>query len=295
MKTTIQQRRAIDILPILLGLLFSVGNSGIFAQDELAKTRLSLSCTQMPESSAYLQARMLARVDGRYTPQANLVVSFYHLDEDTKTPIGKAITNLKGIAVIQIDNLDIYQMSEDTTLMFAALFEGNDVLANSEDETSIKRANIEVSASSDSAEKSLSVSAYSLGSEAKPIADYEILLSVPRMYSDLIIGEEYTDEDGKAEFVVPDGIPGDENGDLELKVRVIDIDEYGNLEINFKESWGIPKAKVIESNRELWTPNAPIWMVITFGFLIIGAWSQFGLIIGQLVKLKNIGKQKIKV
>ncbi|MBT8220561.1 MAG: hypothetical protein KJP00_12095 [Bacteroidia bacterium] len=294
MKLTSQKATKINILPILLGFLFCLLCSVIHAQDEPVRTRISLSCTQMPESRAYLQARILARVEGRYAPQANLELSFYHSDEVTETLIGKASTNRKGIAVFQLDSIDKYSLAEDSTIIFTVLYEGSDSYAESDDEISIRRANIEVSTSSEDSEKIVSVSAYSLAENPTPIADVEIILSVPRMYSDLNIGEDYTDEDGQAEFIIPDGIPGDKEGNLELKVRIIDTDEYGDLELNFKEPWGIPKPQVVEANRELWTPNAPLWMVITFGFLMIVAWSNFGIVIRQLLKLRKLGKQEME-
>lgn len=290
MKSTIIKRLYINRISISLLILFCLGHSNIYTQDEMARTRMSLSCTQMPESKAYLQARLLARVDGRYSPQPNFEISFYHSDDESETLIDKANTNLKGIAIIQLENTRLFNLAEDSTLNFSALYEGSDLYAESNDEISIRRANIEVSTSSDESEKSVSISAYPQDESADPIADYEIILSVPRMYSDLILGEEYTDEEGQAEFIVPDGIPGDEQGNLDLKVRVIDTDDYGDLEIKFIEPWGVPKTQVIESNRELWSPDAPLWMVITFGILMIAVWSHFGIMIRQLVKLNNLGK-----
>lgn len=265
-----------------------IGISPVMTQD-LIRTRISLSSTQMPDNQMYLQARVLGRVDGRYTPMPKLEIRFVNYADDEELELGKSITNLKGICTLDLENSSQIALDEDGLMRFGAFFEENDQLGGSDDEIYVKQGVIEISVSDEDDEKQVEIKVYGAGEEAEALADYEAVLLVPRMYSDLKIGNGYTDEDGMISFVVPEGMPGDKNGILNFKAKVLDAGDYGNLEVRFGKDWGVPKTQVIASNRELWSPNAPLWMVLTFVVLMLAVWSHFGIIIFNLIKLKKLG------
>lgn len=286
MKTKMIDIKDSRVLSVLLILLIS--SVSIMAQEAVA-TRLSLSVTQMPEAKAYLQARMLGRVDGRYTPISKKEISFYSVTEDEPVVLGTATTNAKGIATIQIEDIKSLGQDEDNYFNFSAAYEGDESFEGSDDQIAMLQANISYELESDDESTKMMVTAIADDEESTPLADYEIVMSVPRMFSNLKIGEGYTDEEGKMEFTIPEGIPGDEQGNLDVKVRVIDAGDYGNLELAMTQPWGVPRHEVVSANRQLWSPDAPLWIVITFATLMIAVWSHFVIVILQLYKMSKIG------
>ena len=268
-----------------------VWTDAIHAQEEAYRTRLSLSCTQMPDSKGILEARLLARIDRRYSPLQNETIKFVAVTEDGETELGTSLTNNRGIAMLAIDGIEERAMNEDSLITYAAYYDGSEAYRSNDDEIGVRRATITYEAYEEDSVRYVDVQAYTSDGPPVPLADYEIVVSVPRMFSDLNIGEDYTDEDGSASFEVPRGIPGDLEGNLDLKVRIIDADDYGNVQANFVKDWGVPRKEVAEAKRQLWSPDAPLWIVITFAVLMLAVWSHFGIIIYNLVKVKDLGKE----
>jgi hypothetical protein len=271
----------------LLALLFCLLSLGLYGQ-EAVKTRMSLSYTQMPESKAYLQAKVIGKVDGRFVPIPKIEVSFYNESDEGQSLLGTAATNMKGIATVQIEDVNGLILDAEGSLSFSSAYDGNDEYTASDDMITMLKATISYDISENDGVRSINLTALALDDESTPLADYEVVMSVPRMFSNLKIAEGYTDENGSVEFRVPEGIPGDEEGNLDVKVQVLEAGDYGNLEVNLNEAWGIPRQKVISANRELWSPNAPIWIVVTFVILMIAVWSHFAIVIWQLYKMSKV-------
>jgi hypothetical protein len=255
---------------------------------EAVKTRMSVSYTQMPEAKAYLQAKVIGRVDGRYVAIPKIEVSFYSESDEGQSLIGTSSTNMKGIATVQIDDVKSLIPDAEGSLSFSAAYDGSDAYTASDDMITMLRANISYEITEDEGDRKINITALALDDESTALADYEVVMSVPRMFSNLKIAEGYTDENGSIEFSVPEGIPGDEDGNLDVRVQVLEAGDYGNLEVNLNEAWGVPRHKVIAANRELWTPDAPIWIVVTFAILMTAVWSHFGIVIWQLFKMSKV-------
>ena len=257
------------------------GNS----QDDI-RTRLSLTATQVMPDAVRLDVRLLQRIDRRYIPLANTEITlFTGADDDNE--LGQATSNRQGATSFFVEDISDWAPDADSTFSFSAYFEGGDQLRGSSDQVSIRRARMNTDISEE--DQTIEIELTDFYNPDLKLGDFEVTLSVPRMFSDLKIEEDYLDEEGLISFTFEDEIPGDEEGNLEFCVRVLDTDDHGNIEQIFIRPWGQSKSAVVESTRELWSPDAPLWMVFTFGILMLLAWGHFGYIIYTLVQLKKLG------
>jgi len=125
----------------------------------------------------------------------------------------------------------------------------------------------------------------------------ELEASVKRQFGQLIVSGEnaYTDENGKLEIPFPNDLPGDKEGNIDLTVKVSDDDLYGKLEVKLVSRLGVPTNPINPlSERAMWgtRAKAPIWIITTFGFVVVGIWSVIILIIFQAFKLRRMAKKK---
>jgi hypothetical protein len=153
-------------------------------------------------------------------------------------------------------------------------------------------------------EKTVSVRGYEIGNDEEmiPVQDADVYFYVPRLFSDQIIGESEI-VDGQSYIIFPENIAGDTIGNISIIARIEDHDEYGNVErkvSNFR--WGttapIEDDKSLMTitinipTRALWHTNAPLWMIFTLIFLLIGVWGHYVFVIISLFKLKSLSSKK---
>ncbi|MEI6750751.1 MAG: hypothetical protein WCM93_16465, partial [Bacteroidota bacterium] len=89
---------------------------------------------------------------------------------------------------------------------------------------------------------------------------------------------------------------GDSIGNLTVIAQIEENDIYGNVRGEAKINWGLPK-RLINAEKptgELWTPIAPLWMIITLIIMLVGVWSHYAYTVIQLYKIKKIGLIKAK-
>jgi len=102
----------------------------------------------------------------------------------------------------------------------------------------------------------------------------------------LPIGDITTEENGKGEYKFPGDIPGGYDGELTVIGRIEENDKFGNVEAMYNTTWGVKKAEQLAKlPRALWSPDAPLWMVITFVVLMVGVWYHYILIIYKLIRI----------
>ena len=278
-------------LIIIVALLTFIMTSGtISAQDEVLKTRLDLTCEQVGDQSLTLVGQGRYK-DGRsYAPLTGQEFEFYTYINEEETTLGSATTDESGFARLEVSSMEGWDLDDDLYYNIGINYAGTDQYEDNFEEYSFKKGKVIVT-TEEADEKSIEIQFFELSEgEEIPIEDIEVAVAVPMMFSDLIIGSDYTDEDGMVSFTFPDDLPGDENGNVVFVSKTIDADDYGVVLQRDEKSWGVPKAEVIEQSRSLWTPNAPLWMVATFTLLIAAVWGHFVYIIFQLINLKNEAK-----
>lgn len=124
----------------------------------------------------------------------------------------------------------------------------------------------------------------------------EIIISVKRYFGELTIDEpKYSDKYGKAEFILPDNLPGDKEGNIVLTARLSDSDLFGEIlsESSFKIGLetDIPS---LTDKRAMWNTNrmAPIWLLVVFPGVVLTVWALIFFVLFQIRKIYRLGEKE---
>jgi hypothetical protein len=127
-----------------------------------------------------------------------------------------------------------------------------------------------------------------------PVSGETVSVFVPRMFSNLPIGEITLDDSGSGSLEFPKDLPGGKDGNLTVVAAFIDNATYGNVEKREIIHWGIPTDYLPTSHRALWTQRAPGWMIYTLSVLLAGVWGHYFFAIISLIRIRIDAKRKAK-
>ena len=140
--------------------------------------------------------------------------------------------------------------------------------------------------------KTVTVSAYtSENGKEVPVSGETVTVFVPRMFSNLIIGELTLDDSGTATLEFPSDLPGGKDGILTIVAAFIDNSTFGNVEKRETVHWGIPTDYLPTSHRALWTQRAPRWMIYTLSVLLAGVWGHYFFALISLIRISRDAKK----
>lgn len=121
----------------------------------------------------------------------------------------------------------------------------------------------------------------------------EILISAKKYFGNIEIGKVLTDENGRAEFTIPETLIGDEEGYVNI---VVTLDEN-----YISDAVSLDKAKVGQLKQTpkliqkgiLWSTNENIQLWLLFSYIgAVGlAWLTIGYIVVQISKIKRLSKE----
>lgn len=214
---------------------------------------------------------------------------------DSTLYITELITNEEGSADLYIEPGYSLPADEEGITTILASFGGNDTLTSTSTDFEIKDVFLEISFAIEDSVKILTVEANEYDSEGEfvPVEELDINIGVQRLYSILPIGEIETDEDGIATLEFPDDIPGDSVGMLAIVARIDEHDYFGTVTKLGSIDWGVPVSyEVKRLPRQLFTDEAPLWMIIGVFIALVGAWYHFFLSVFKLIKLKRADKEE---
>ncbi len=294
------------LLAFLILLWMAPANS-LLAQDEPAEeetteeaaeeeepekigSRLSLSVTQLPGDSVELSVILRAKIDGVWNKIDGGKILFFAIGDEDETPLGEAVTNLAGVGSAKAGIKDM-PLNSEGYLTFAARFEGNDQLEESDDEISVLKAILTLTPVKGDSSYTIFVKAMAPSPDGDiPLMEADVVIFIKRMVGRLKVGEGTTDENGEAEIEFPTDLSGDDLGNLFITARIEEFEEYGNLAATTVQPWGKPVSTAIEElPRSLWSPHPPAWMVITFFVLMAAVWGHYGVIVYKLRQIKKSG------
>lgn len=119
-----------------------------------------------------------------------------------------------------------------------------------------------------------------------------ISISAKKTFGNIEIGQVRTDENGRAEFKIPDSVLGDEEGFVNI---VVALDETFIADVVSLDKAKVgqlkPTPKLIQKGI-LWSTNENIqmWLLISYIGVAGAAWLAIGYIIFQLFKVKRLSK-----
>jgi len=119
-----------------------------------------------------------------------------------------------------------------------------------------------------------------------------ILIGAKKYFGNIEIGKVNTDDNGRAEFIIPETLIGDEEGFVNIVVS-LDENYIADVVILDKAKVGQLKQtpKLIQKGI-LWSTNEniQIWLLLSYIGAVGGAWLTIGYIVLQIAKIKRLGR-----
>jgi hypothetical protein len=264
----------------------------------LPETRMTLSYLYSSNDTITLSAGIMVKRETGPTYLANILIDFTAFAGPETRIIGSVKTDESGAAVLKYPIKKGIPADKDGITTYVATFKGIGKYLAAEEKISAKLAKITIKFSTQDSLRNIDVTAIETGSnnDQKPIAKQTILLYVPRLFSLLKIGEVSLDEEGKGSLEFPRHIIGDSLGMVRVIGRIEENDLFATVQGENSINWGIPKHffTAERPSRELWTPIAPIWMIITLIIMLAGVWAHYFYAVFQLFLIKYNSKGKNK-
>ena len=284
---------------ILLVVIFLSGLIQANAQTETATTApastvLQFACMSTSDDSIQLKCTVSVKHESGSKNLANAPITFYSVEKDGDLKIGVAKTDVHGTAFLKIPARNTYLRNEQQMLSFKAMYDGNTKLEASEGEFRLKPAKLVVSFYEEDSIRYVKVEGTQLGVDGlvSPIGEATVLVSVPKMFSMLKIAEISLDATGVGAAEFPKDIIGDSLGNLTVVASIEENDIFGTVQGSSVNNWGLHKYLVSPDrpSRELWTPIAPLWMIVTLIIMLLGVWGHYVYAVIQLVMINKSAK-----
>ena len=126
-------------------------------------------------------------------------------------------------------------------------------------------------------------------SGGKPVENATIQFSVQRTFGALKLGEDKTLDDGTAAVKFPSGLPGNAVGELTFIAEVKSPAQFAGVCTELNSPGGVvarpPDAEPFP--RALWSPHAPIVLLVTLGAMVVGVWVTYAFVISQVIAIRK--------
>ena len=279
-----------SILVLLLVAPLNSSAEETLLQDDPLRSRISLYCVQGADDNVTLVSKLRYRQDRQYFNIVGAEVTFTGESENGPLELGSAITDDNGEAKLIIPSDAELSLNEDSLFTVYAEYVGSEEYRASDTDFEFKKARLIVNADVVDSTYVVNIETYELNENQTPIGDQDVFVMVPRMFSNLTLANEYSDDDGQLSVTIPSDVPADLDDKLEIIVQIPDTDEYGTLEASVVTDCGVIQEQSSVKTRELWSPDAPLWMLITFIILMSIVWGHYLIIIYKLYLVKVEGK-----
>lgn len=121
-----------------------------------------------------------------------------------------------------------------------------------------------------------------------------VTISAEKYFGNIKIGEVVTDENGRAEFKVPESLIGDEEGYVNLVIHLDENFVADNVVISHaKVAKQKEVPKLIRKGEIIWSTNEniQIWLLLSYLAATGAAWLAIGYVIFQIIKIRKLGKE----
>lgn len=287
----------IIFLAPLVSMAFSPGMSAEEAKTDTAaapaESRMALAYL-CGADSVTLTATLSIRKGDLTLALENAPVEFTASNGTTSLVLGKSKTDQEGIAVYKV-GVNNLPSDKEGMVSYTASFTGSGKYPGADASFSAKPAKIKLFFSIEDSLHMLKVTATQKNEKGEEVAipSETILIYIPRLFSLLKIGEVALDETGTGTFEFPKEIVGDTLGNLVVMAKIEEHDKFGFVQGQNVINWGVHKQyyKAEVPSRELWTPIAPMWMIITLLIMLAGVWAHYMYAVYELVMIKRLSKK----
>ena len=273
-----------------MNLLSFSAVSAIEEEKDLQSVNISFEYFKYSDDTKALKAKLFYREGRSFISVVGEEISFYASDDNGEVYLAPITTDENGEAYLLISQDYIMPEISPGTTIYKAIYNGSEKLAEVEEELIISDLILDFELTEIDSVKTIEVSVSTLDDEGTiiPVEDAEIYVYAKRLYSNLTIGEDWSNEDGYISVEFPDNLPGDSEGNVTIIVQIPESDEYGTVEKTDNINWGIPVSfETADQPRALWSDEAPLWMVIGMFVVLLGAWINFGLAVYYVSRIKK--------
>lgn len=119
-----------------------------------------------------------------------------------------------------------------------------------------------------------------------------VTISSSKAFGTIPIGQAITNESGRAEFIIPEEVIGDEEGYISIVVSLDESYEAQAVKLE-KALLGIPKKVPQLIQRDvLWSTNdnVSLWLLLSYIVAAGGSWVVIAYVVFQIIKIKRYGK-----
>lgn len=121
-----------------------------------------------------------------------------------------------------------------------------------------------------------------------------ISISAKKYFGNIEIGKVNTDENGRAEFSIPETVIGDEEGFVNI---VVALDDNYIAEVVTLDKSKVGQNKQVQKLIHpgiLWSTNEniQIWLLLSYIGAVSGAWLAIGYVVFQLIKIRQLSKNQ---
>lgn len=267
----------------------------VLAQEEEDEVEYEYSMTMKnvknPDGSRTLSAELTGESEEGTFPVYQAEIGFYNTLEDSVILLDKVLTNDEGKAELIVPASTNYLKDEEGGITLRAVFEGTDQIDSFEEEVTVKDLNLTMELSEEDGVKTIMVymNAINADGEEEPVEESDIYFYVQGMINKLPIHDDWLEE-GEYEYEFPNNIPGDQDGNLTIFVRVEDSDDFGTVVQQANAKWGSGPIINPAKTRKLWTDMGPEWMIVMMTIVLVLVWANILHGIYNLVKIKKEGR-----
>jgi len=293
------KRTVYGILSLVLTAVLFL-SSGLKSQSGPAdskprETYLTLTYLCTSNDSVCLTANLKVYKKNGSLALMNATIDFSSGQDENFIPVGSAPTDQEGNASVKIA-VGKLQRGKDRMIAYKATFAGSPKYYKNSAEFRAEPAKILISFSSvDTLHYiNLTGSRNDLHGHEIPLSKEIVNLHVPRLFSLIKLGAVMLDEEGKASFKFPGNIVGDSLGNLTIIAGIEDNVQFGSVQAVSRINWGMPneyRKSDVFSPRQLWTPSAPLWMIITLIVMLSGVWAHYMYAVWELIMIRRSSKK----
>jgi len=271
-------------------LLTTLVSLPLFAQN--ITSALELKELKAGDESRVFSVKLTGESEEGTVPVYQAKIDLLSVADGKTEMIGTVTTDRDGKASFTLKSSKSLLRDKEGVIEVKSVFQGTGKLAGAEASVKFKELNLQVVLVEKDSLNTITLKASSLGPKGEiiPLKETNFNLYVQGLYSKLKVGECFVDA-GEGIFTFPNNIPGDENGNLKIFVRLEENGVFGEVEKTENAKWGNHRSGFVEPQRSLWTSGAPIWMITTLIILLAGVWSHYIYAIVQLIKIRKEGKK----
>jgi mono/diheme cytochrome c family protein len=128
------------------------------------------------------------------------------------------------------------------------------------------------------------------GENGEGIASAPVIISAKKTFGNIEIGRTSTNNLGRADFIIPENVIGDEEGYVSIVVSIGDGYEANEVALDRARVGRKKNVERLIRPEVLWSTNdnVQIWLLLSYLVAALGSWLVIGYIIYQIVKIRRL-------